>query len=210
MSRLKTKRFLTYLIILAVLAWAPVPVGGATVLAQDPPGYVRHVRTLETGDLGVANPAGLAFSPRAGAFYVVASRGPAQPPPVMLELFKVGRFGERDATARIAAAIRDPINMAFDSHANRLLILDPAARKLISVSEKPGGDLDPATVVRYDARSFGLRNPQGMTADPTSGHLYILDATGPRIVHVEPNLGKPGLPAPVAWPWMRSAVTSMS
>ena len=43
-------------------------------------------------------------------------------------------------------------------------------------------------LIRYDARRFGLQNPQGMTVDPASGTLFILDAVGPRIVRVEPGL----------------------
>jgi hypothetical protein len=50
MSLLKRqKRSLTYLMILAVLVLTLLPMGGATALAQDVPGYVRRVWALESG-----------------------------------------------------------------------------------------------------------------------------------------------------------------
>jgi DNA-binding beta-propeller fold protein YncE len=131
--------------------------------------------------------AGLAFSPGAKAFYVVEALGPDHSPPLLLEVIEVSPLEDRGATARVVAAIKDPINVTYDARANRLLIFQSASNRLIEVREGPGGNLDPSPVYRHDARRFGLQNPQGMAVDPASGHLYILDAAGPRIVRIEPN-----------------------
>jgi hypothetical protein len=50
--------------------------GSSAVSAQDDAAYVRQVRAIDTNDLGLPNPAGLAFSPAANseAGQVVATR----------------------------------------------------------------------------------------------------------------------------------------
>ncbi|MCP4996961.1 MAG: hypothetical protein GY934_24765, partial [Gammaproteobacteria bacterium] len=80
-----------------------------------------------------------------------------------------------------------PINMAFDNQDNRLLIFVSSVSRLIDVLEMPDGNLDLTTLTLHDASHFGLQNPQGMTIDPVSGHLFILDAVGPRILRIEPE-----------------------
>jgi hypothetical protein len=165
------------------------PSGTAAILAQDGNAFVRQVRAMESDEMGVPHPAGLAFSSRAKAFHVVGARAQGQPPPARTDIIKLTPFSDQVGSARIAAAIRDPINTAFDSQFNRLLIFQSPANRLIEVLEGPDGNLDPTTLVRHDARHFGLENPQGMTFDPASGHLFILDATGPRIVRIEPGPG---------------------
>jgi uncharacterized protein YjiK len=161
--------------------------GSSATLAQSNAAFIRQVRVLEADETGLANPAGLTFSSRANAFHVVEGRGHAQPPPAETEIVKLNPFADRAGSARIAVAIRDPINTVFDDKANRLLIFQSANNILVEVLENPGGNLDPKTLIRHDARLFGLQNPQGMAVDPANGYLYILDATGPRIVRVEPG-----------------------
>src|SRR3990172_8646307 len=159
----------------------------SATLAQGGAAYVTQVRVIETSDIGIAHPAGLVFSSRAKAFYVVEARGQGQPSPADMDIIKLTPFGDRAGSARLAEAIRDPINVAFDGRFNRLLIFDSLANRLIEVRERPDGNLDPGTRMRHDARHFGVQNPQGMTVDPVSGHLFILDAVGPRLVRVEPE-----------------------
>jgi VCBS repeat-containing protein len=181
------RKLLTYSLILAGLI-SLISLSGATVtLAQTGNPFVRRVRALEAGETGIPNPAGLAFSARARAFYVVEARGQGQPPPAETEIIQVTPLSDRVGSARIAAAIRDPINMAFDSRFHRLLIFQSPNNMLIEVREDADGHLDPTTLVRHDARYFGLQNPQGMAVDPASGQLFILDASGPRIIGVEPE-----------------------
>jgi hypothetical protein len=78
------------------------------------------------------------------------------------------------------ADVADPINTAFDAEGNRLLILESSTNQLVEMS------LDRLTMNRIDARRFGLRDPQGLTVDPASGRLFVLDA-GPRIVGIDPH-----------------------
>jgi VCBS repeat-containing protein len=156
--------------------------------AQGNPSYLRFVQTFEPYETGLSNPAGLAFSSRANAFQVVEAPGLGQPPPSATDVIQLTPFGNRAGSARFAAQVDNPTNMAFDNKANRLLILQSQAGRLIEVYQDSDGNLDPGTLVRYDVRHFGLENPQGMAVDPASGNLFILDASGPRILRIEPAL----------------------
>jgi PKD repeat protein/uncharacterized protein YjiK len=175
--------------LLAGLLYLFYPGGATPILAQNGHAFVRQVRAMESDEMGISHPAGLAFSSGAKAFHVVEARAQGQPPPANTDIIKLTPFSAQVGSARIAAAIRDPINTAFDGQFNRLLIFQSPNNKLIEVLEGPDGNLDPTTLIRHDARRFGLQNPQGMTVDPASGHLFILDATGPRIVRIEPEAG---------------------
>ena len=158
-------------------------VNSSATFAQTNSTLVREVRVMEAEKMGVSNTAGLFFSPRANAFYVMDGKKRGQ---ANTDLIKLSPFADRVGSARIAAAINDPRTMAFDRRFNRLVIYQSSSNQLIEVQEKSDGNLDPRTMVRQNARRFGLQNPQGLTIDPVNGHLFFLDATGPRLVHVEP------------------------
>src|SRR3990172_1373870 len=155
--------------------------------AQDGVAHIGVVRAFEPDETGLSNPAGLAFSFKPHPFHVVEARGAAQPAPADTDVVKLSPFADRIGSARIAAQVKDPINMAFDNRFHRLLILQSPHNRLIEIMEGPEGELDPKTLIRHDVRRFGLQNPQGMTIDPASGHVFILDTVGPRIVRVEPG-----------------------
>jgi len=152
-------------------------------------GAPRQARVLESDRTGVEAPAGLAFSSASGSFYVIGARPSgalADTEVVKLTPFALSRVSDRAGSARIAAALKDPVNMAFDTRGNRLLLLD-AADRLLEVRADSSGDLDPTTLVRRDALRLDLRDPQGMAVDPASGVVFVLDAATPRIVRIEPD-----------------------
>jgi len=149
---------------------------------------VRQARVLEHARTGIDAPAGLAFSSSTRSFYVVGARpgaAAADTDIVRLTPFALSPVSDRAGSARIAAALKDPVNVAFDARGKRLLLLD-AADRLLEVRADASGDLDPASLVRRDALRLDLRDPQGMAVDPASGVAFILDAAEPRIVRVEP------------------------
>ena len=101
--------------------------------AQGGPGFIRQVRALEADKTGLQNPAGLAFSSRANAFYVLEE--PGQLPPAATAVIKLTPFGNQRGLSQIAAQINDPINTAFDNKAHRLLLLQFPANQLLEVRE---------------------------------------------------------------------------
>ncbi len=153
--------------------------------AQSSPAYIRRARTLETDKTGLQYPAGLAFSSRANAFYVV--KAPGQVLPAATDVVKLTPFGKQLGSTRISAQIDNPINIGFDNKIHRLLILQFPGNQLLDVRESVDGNLDPTSLIRYDVSRFGLQDPQGITVDPASGYLFILDAVGPRIIRVVPG-----------------------
>jgi len=186
-STYRGKRLLTYsLFFVGLIFWFSLG-GSPAAPAQGNSGFVREVRALEIERAGIQNPAGLAFSPAANAFYVVKGQRQGQPPPAQTDIIKITAFAGRAGSARIAATVQDPINMAFDGRFNRLLILQSSANQLVEVSEDADGNLDPSTMSHHDVRHFGLQNPQGMAVDPAGGALFILDAAVPRILRIEPE-----------------------
>jgi uncharacterized protein YjiK len=155
---------------------------------QASPASVRQVQVLEHHWPGVAAPPGVPFSPSSRSFYVIAARsggGPAETEVVRLAPFELSPESDRAGSARIAAAVKDPANVAFDARHGRLLLLDNADR-LLEVRPGANGDLDPTTLVRRDALRLDLRDAQGMAVDPASGAVYVLDVAGPKLVRIEP------------------------
>ena len=168
--------FLLGLILSLSFVWVPPS------SAQSNPAFIRLLRVMKNDQTGLLSPAGLAFSSKANAFHVIEKHSVF----ASTRVIKLTAFAEMAGSAWIGA-IQNPINMAFDNKVGRLLILHSSANQLLELREDADGNLDPHTLTRYDARSFGLQNPQGLTVDPNSGILFILDAAGPRIVRVEPR-----------------------
>lgn len=169
--------------------------GGSAALqgqARVPSSSAREVQVLEQERTGVPSPVGLAFSSTSNAFYVVGAPPRFKPATAKTDVVKLTPFNltprsDRPGLARIPSGVAaDPINMAFDTRRNRLLMLGRAG-ELLEVRAGSGGDLDRQSLIRRNATSFGLQSPQGMALDPVSGTLFILDATLPRIVSVEPD-----------------------
>lgn len=159
-------------------------IGVPKTLAQSKPARVREARIIKSDETGVLNPAGITFSRRGNAFYVMEGkqRGKAQ-----TDLVKLSAFADRAGSARISAAVRDPRNMAFDQKFGRLLIFQGVNNRLVVVKEGADGSLDPKTTDRWDARHFGLTNAQGLAVDPATGTMYFLEAATSRLVRVSPE-----------------------
>ena len=181
----RNRRLSAYtLLLVGALLLGSFATSSATV-AQGGAAYVRRVRVFD--DLGITHPAGLAFSSEAEELLVVEARGPTQRPAPVFDIIRVTLVEDRVGSVRIAASMTDPINMAFDSKAQRLLFLRSAQSNLFEVRVGSDGNLDPTTLRPYNARRFGLEEPQGLTVDPASGDLFILDGAGPRLVRIAPD-----------------------
>ena len=144
----------------------------------------RKVRSIETGPLGLTRPAGLAFSPRGKSLLVLEQ---VDLETIESELMEVTLREKVKGTRRIQAQIKSPVNMTFDGKTNRLLIYQPGPQKLVIVEADADGGLIPSSLVSIRVLHFGLNDAQGMTVDPDTGVLYMLDAVLPRILRIEPD-----------------------
>ncbi|MEZ4711210.1 MAG: DNRLRE domain-containing protein [Caldilineaceae bacterium] len=174
------------MLVIAGFAFLFISTDSMVTQAQEEPLYIDSVRTIEIEDTGVINPTGLAFSTRSKAFHVLPGRAAGAAVPANVDVVRLGSYGDRRGSARIAEAIRDPINVAFDSARGRLLIYRSPANRLIAVPEDANGLLQANQRQRYNVDHFGVVNPQGMAVNSNNGDLFILDADAPRLLHIVP------------------------
>ena len=154
----------------------------ANTWAQNGASQIRHVRVLETDDyFDAANLNGVVFPPRANSVLVLD-----QPIPDAGTIILVppGRLpGDPEALSQV---ISDPINITFDSRANRLFLFERNSNELVAIYLR-GGLLNPNAIQRFKADEFGVVDPSGIAVDPKTGTLFILDRFGPKIVQVDPG-----------------------
>jgi sugar lactone lactonase YvrE len=155
-----------------------------------PKAVVREVQTIESDRIGTSSPMGLAFASSGKSFYVVQAPPQVATPDttvVRLKPFALRPDTDRVGSTKVAASVRDPINIAYDDFRDRLLLLRADGRRLFAIQTNADGSLDRTTLVHYDVSRFGLGDPEGMAVDPASGTIFVLDGSGPRIVRLEPG-----------------------
>jgi hypothetical protein len=168
-----------------------------TASAQGRPATIILMRVLESDRTGLQHPTGLSFSSKTGAFYAIEGLSPGESPSAITDIKKISLLARQIGSASLATLVGDPLNIAYDNKNDRLLILRYPENQLLDLRPGVDGNPDPNSLTRYDVTQFGLHNPQGMTVDPASGDLFILDAVGPRIIRVTPgpdgNFGSPAI-----------------
>jgi uncharacterized protein YjiK len=169
------------LILASSFLWTPVS------FARAVPPPIWQVRAMQADRTGISEPMGLVFSSKLNAFYTIDARNWRRPP-TLTDLVELTVFEDRAGSVRLEAGIQDPINMVYDNQANRLLVLQPQGNQLLEVLADQDGRLNLATLTRHNVTYFGVQNAQGLTIDAVNGDLFILDAVGPRIVHVSGGL----------------------
>ena len=157
--------------------------------AQQQDAYLRHVRTIYGSDVGVSNPVGLAFSPKANSILLLDAPGAAQPGVTNSKVVAINLYEDPLGSVSVPTVISDPLNMAFNGRANRLLFIDKLKNKLIEIKAKSSGipDNSASAITEYDAQKYNLKNPKGMAFDPISGRLFILEKDGRVIIVVTPD-----------------------
>jgi DNA-binding beta-propeller fold protein YncE len=188
---ISTKRRKTFLppLVLASLLSLLTLTKHLTALAQGPTLHLDKAGSIDTGELDLLHPTGLAYSPADNIFFV----SPANT--TSATLTTLSPFENLIGQVTIPAKV-DSLNLTFDPRTRGLLLFDFAANDLLEIKIGPLGLPDPATVTRIEAQLFGLQQPQGMTFDPV-GRLFILDQPGPRLVRIQPDL-TPGLDSATA------------
>jgi DNA-binding beta-propeller fold protein YncE len=185
------KRFLAYVVeVVGLMLFAEASWAG--VAPPDRPTALHLVRVIETNTMGVPNPVGLAFAPDSNTFMVLPAHNPAQPADGAADLTMITLLEEPVGVVHLAHAPADPLNMVFDSTADRLLLFDSASSELIEIKTRPVSLLDPAILTRFAAQNLGVQAPRGMTRDPTSGRLFILDGAAPRFIRIDPATNQHG------------------
>ncbi len=165
---------------LPVIGWETASGAGA---AKVPP--LGQERVLDAEAVGSANPVGLGYSPRSGRLYVVdGDRKDA------LGLYGSALTGGKPARKTgYRLTVSDPANVAFDGRRSRLLVLTGPTGQLVEIRERQGGLTNTSKTSQIDAARFGLKSPRGITVDPATGTIYVLDANGPSLTVIRPGQG---------------------
>lgn len=160
------------------------------------------VRTLETKDVfgeayfSAGSPphfSGVGFPP--GAHTLLMINQPTEQASLVLTS---PPKNHKDAMALSQLEISDPINIAFDSVSRgakgfgqaRLFLLDANHGELITIQAGPQDIMEPSSFKRFDAHGFGIVSPQGMTVEPATGRLWVLESAGtPQLVSIQPKPG---------------------
>ena len=153
---------------------------------RDTSSYYNLERAFDMEDIGVQHPAGLAYSPNDGVFLVVDKSNGAK------DLTLITPHESLAGTISLPAAITaiDPLNMAFDAQTNYLYLLEQDTKELVQVQVNLQGQPEAASesIQRHDLESLGLGRVQGITVDPNSGQLYLLDGDQSRMVGLSPDV----------------------
>ncbi len=161
--------------------------GYSTTTAQSAAVFVKDVRAFDADSIGTLNPVGLAFSPVANEFLVLEAVSSGGTPSAKSDFIRIAPGEERRGFVSVAASINDPINMTFDSKFQRLLFLRSAHSNLFELAVDSQGLLLAGTLKPHNANKLGIQDPQGMVTDPANGDLFILNGTGPQLLHIVPD-----------------------
>jgi hypothetical protein len=146
-------------------------IGSAVTAARVQPAHLRLVREIESKNIGIASPAGLAYEPGADALLVLDGR---QPPAGSARVALVTLL-ESPAGAWFVPG--EVTSLAFDPR-DGLLALDSATGQLVVA--RPAG-VSPAAP-RPGLAQPTLAGARGMTIDSASRQLFLLSADGARAV----------------------------
>jgi hypothetical protein len=154
--------------------------------ARGQDGYIADVRGIETTDLGIASPVGLAYSPQAELFEIMARQANGADNPLVIEM---NMYEDLAGQATIADRFSHPLNIAFNGWKNSLFHLNQNAVTLDEIPADANGRLPVLANVsaRFNIREYGLRQARGITFNPADGTLYLLDPAGKRMIRVVPD-----------------------
>ncbi len=173
-----------------VLLAAVLSVAPGKKISTDAP-YLRLVRTIETNSFAVPHPSGLTYIPQSGVFAYLSIPDPPENGGQKNLLMLVSFAGEPQGTVALAEDLANTLNISFSPLSRRLFLFNDGSQELVEYSLNAEGRPDPNTRQQFTVGHFGVIEGNGMTIDPESGDLFILDGNGGQILRVRPALGNP-------------------
>ncbi|HXV63099.1 MAG TPA: hypothetical protein VEK15_20530, partial [Vicinamibacteria bacterium] len=151
--------------------------------AQNPERDLHLVRTLPAAEWTETHAAGLGFSTRADSFIVLLANedgagdyselGLMQPP------------GTLRRRISMPFSIPDALNATFDNHGHRLIaVIDD---RLFFLRVNRNAFTETGAEAGYLSEPLELGDARGLTSDPATGDVYILDGSGPRLLVLKPD-----------------------
>ena len=191
-SRGRTRFFVVLTALVCVAAVVPsAPVSAARLAPanvnsdpMEPGAQIWQVRSIPTAQFGVDRPAGLVFVPEDDSLLILG-RNPGGRSSRNL----VGRFNLREDavnSARLSWIPADPINAAFDSKNDRVVLLDDETKEIGLVDSDDLDQLDEAPVVRGKIPPGLVSKAAGIAVDHASGAVFALEPASRQIVRIDP------------------------
>ncbi len=144
------------------------------------------IQSIGTSKLGVPNPGGFAFLPAAAGFLLWEQNTE------LTQTSLIKDYKHAGGDINLPTAVNGDLNSAYDPSSGSIFFLGSGSTRLTRVDLNSKGY--PATTAnsatKFDTHAYGVQSPAGITFDPLTGRLYILDAKGPRIVSVAPAAGR--------------------
>src|SRR5688572_5220040 len=162
-------RFLT---IMGLILPAILPVK-SWVLAQNEIRYLSSSNEIYTSEFGIENPEGMVYSPEADSFIVWGKNKGNN---------AISLHNESSKKISLPQNPENPLGTAYDGYSKSLFTLDAGNTALIKTGI---GDNIPAR--RFDLSALRLQDVQGVTFNPATGQLFVLDAGGRQILTVSPH-----------------------
>ena len=122
-------------------------------------------------ELGLAEPAGVAFIPGAGELVTIGM-------PQGTELGRLTLLEDVVGAVAVDLQIPDPAAVAFDSGDDRLVFVDNESDEFVGLAGDGLRARGEPTVSRAGLAALSLGQVRGMAFDATDGSLIVLDATG--------------------------------
>ena len=171
--------------ILAILL-SMVPFANLSASAQVPSAYFREVRTFSTGDYGIFEPAQVLFSPEKKSLLIIKASSIQKDASITYSGIAVNLQRDFEGNLSLQANNFNPINASFNPKDGNLFYIDQVTSELNQIARQ-GADSFQFQEQRPNALSIAslqVNNPQGITFDPETGDLFILDARRMQIVKV--------------------------
>ena len=156
--------------------------------------YFQEVRSIYNSRTGISMPIGLTYVDGARTMLVVPRANSTQNGSGT-SLAMISIMGDPVGNVTLPFVIQNPLDVAFSELEGALYVLDPATRILFKVPISTAGQtvLETSLIEVTDLSSIPLQNPTGITFDPDTGTLYILDGGQQEIFSIAPksqrNLG---------------------
>jgi hypothetical protein len=168
-------RVVAVAVFVAVVAVMLAP--GSPVHAQAGPPVLRLIRHIEADDYGAPGLPGLPFPPGTGVRFVFSGSevGGAS--------ITVPNLVDPESPRQFRFAVSDSINFAFDASsgsAYRLMLVQGSHDIAITDVEPTGRRAGLVNIGDH-----GIEVPAGMTFDPTTGTVFILDDVGGKVVSID-------------------------
>ena len=169
------------LVLVFIVIGIALPAANYGVSAQSEQTDFWEVRTIYTIDYGVPHPLGLAYSLTANEFLLWGANR---------SIARISMYEDPAGTLSIGTTVDNPLNVAFDTRTNSLFVLNHTNSELVKVTAGQEGlpQSSTAALTRFDVRAFELKDAKGITFDPKSGRLFILDSKAGQIVSISPSL----------------------